>query len=167
MRIYLATDHTGLELKGFLKKRLEGDGYEVEDCGAYEYNPDDDYPDFIKKAARKVSENPNDKAIIMGGSGQAENMVANKFKGVRSALFYSPVAPVHAADITGRMSEDKFEMVKLTRIHNDANVLSLGIRFLNQEDAYTAVKTFLETKFPNEERHSRRIEKIKQIEQQS
>jgi ribose 5-phosphate isomerase B len=164
MKIYLASDHAGFELKNYLVKRLGDDGYEAEDCGVYEYNPDDDYPDFIKLAAKKVSENPTDKAIIMGGSGQAENMVANKFKNVRSALFYSPVAPLQAADISGRMSDDKFEMVKLARIHNNANVLSLGVRFLTQEDAFTATKIFLETEFTNEERHARRIEKIKQIE---
>lgn len=164
MKIYLAADHAGFELKNYLIKRLGDDGYEVEDCGAHELNKDDDYPDFIKLAAVKVSQNPDDKAIIMGGSGQAENMVANKFKNVRSALFYSAVPPITEADVTGRMSDDKFEMVKLARIHNNANVLSLGVRFLTQEDAYTAVKIFLKTEFPNEERHIRRIEKIKQIE---
>jgi len=164
MKVYLATDHTGLELKNFIKSRLTVDGYDVEDCGATDYNPDDDYPDFIKLAAKKVSENPEDKAIIFGGSGQAENMVANKFKGVRSALFYSANPPVHAADISGRMSDDIFEMVKLARLHNDANILSLGVRFLDDETAYGAVKAFLETEFSNEERHARRIKKISVIE---
>lgn len=166
MKIYLATDHTGIELKKYLEQKLTEDGYTVEDCGAYEYNANDDYPDFIKLAAEKISKNPIDRAIIMGGSGQGENMAANKFKNVRSALFYAAVSPIHAADITGRTSDDKFEMVRLARIHNDANILSLGARFLTHEDAYQASKIFLETEFTNEERHSRRIEKIKEIENQ-
>ena len=167
MKIYLAADHAGFELKNYLVKRLSDDGYEIEDCGAYEYNSDDDYPDFVKLAAKGVSENPEDRAIIMGGSGQAENMVANKFKNVRSALFYSAAPPITEADITGRRSDDKFEMVKLTRIHNNANVLSLGVRFLTLDEAYAAAKIFLETEFPNEQRHARRIEKIAEIEKNS
>lgn len=104
MKVYLATDHTGLELKEKIKKFLTQKGYAVEDCGAYEYDKDDDYPDFISKAAERVSKDPDSRGIIFGGSGQGEAMVANKFKGVRCALFYTPAVPVHAADITGRMS---------------------------------------------------------------
>lgn len=164
MTIYLATDHAGFELKEKIKHHLIEDGFTVEDCGAYEYDPNDDYPDFIRHAAEKISENPENKAIIFGGSGQAENMVANKFRGVRSALFYAPASPTQAADISGRVSDDVFEIVRLTRIHNNANVLSLGVRFLQEEDAYRAVKIFLETDFSGEERHVRRIEKMNQIE---
>lgn len=164
MKIYLASDHAGFEYKEFIKKSLIEEGFEVKDCGAYELNKDDDYPDFIKLAAKGVSENPSDRGIVMGGSGQAENIVANKFKNVRCALFYSAVPPIAEADVTGRRSDDPYEIVRLARIHNDANILSLGIRFLTKEEAYQAVKIFLTTEFLNEERHVRRINKISLIE---
>ena len=164
MKIYLATDHTGFEIKNFIKERLQIDGYEVEDCGSYDYNPDDDYTDFVKIAAQKVSLNPKDRGFIFGGSGQAENMLANKYKNVRSALFYSAIPPIGEADITGRKSDSPYEMVKLTRLHNDANMLSFGIRFLERETIYEAVKAFLNTEFSEDERHVRRIGKIKTIE---
>ena len=164
MKVYLATDHTGFELKNFLKEKLTNDGYEVEDCGAFSYDANDDYPDFIKVAAKKVSENPNDRAIIMGGSGQGENIVANKFKNVRCAVFYSASIPKEAADISGRMSDDPYEIVKLTRLHNNSNVLSLGIRFLTKDEAYRATTIFLTTETDSTERHVRRVNKISQIE---
>ena len=164
--IYLATDHTGFELKEKVKKFLKKEGYEVEDCGAYEYNKDDDYPDFISKAAENISKDPdNSKGIILGGSGQAEMMTANKFKGVRCALFYAAIAPVRAADITGRMSSDPFEMIRLTREHNNANMLSIGVRFVTDEEAVKVAKLWLNEPFPGNERHVRRIEKIKKIEE--
>ena len=165
MKIYLATDHTGFEIKNYVKERLQIDGYDVEDCGAYDYNADDDYTDFIKVAAGKVSQNPEDRGFIFGGSGQAENMLANKYKNVRSALFYSNVPPIGEADISGRKSDNPYEMVKLTRLHNDANMLSFGIRFLEKETIYEAIKMFLNTDFSHDERHIRRIEKIKNIEE--
>ncbi|MBI2033015.1 MAG: RpiB/LacA/LacB family sugar-phosphate isomerase [Candidatus Levybacteria bacterium] len=164
MKIYLATDHTGLELKNTIKNFLEKEGYDVEDCGAYEYDRDDDYPDFIGKAAEGVSKDQTSLGIIMGGSGQGEQMVANKYKGVRCALFYTPAAPAQAVDISGKTSTDAFEIVKLTRQHNHANMLSLGVRFLTQEDAIQAVKIFLNTAASQEERHARRVNKIKHIE---
>lgn len=165
MKIYLATDHTGLELKGKLKIFLEKEGYEAIDCGAYEYDKYDDYPDFISKAAEAVSKDPeNSKGIIFGGSGQGEAMVANKFKNVRCALFYSLALPVHAIDVSGKKSEDPFEILKLSRDHNNANMLSLGFRFLKEEEVFKAVKVWLESPFTGEERHARRIEKIRTIE---
>ena len=164
--IYLATDHAGFELKEKVKDFLNKEGYQVKDCGAFEYNKDDDYPDFISKAAEKVSSDPeNSKAIIFGRSGQAEAMVANKYKGVRAALFYTPAVPIGAADVTGRISNDPFEMIRLTREHNNANVLSLGAAFLKPEDALKVVKLWLDAPFTNEERHVRRIEKISKIEE--
>ncbi|MEX0616378.1 MAG: RpiB/LacA/LacB family sugar-phosphate isomerase [Candidatus Woykebacteria bacterium] len=163
--IYLASDHAGFELKEKVKKSLQDSGFNVEDCGAYKFDPNDDYPDFVSKAAKKVSEDlENSKAIIFGGSGQAEAMVANKFPGVRCALFYAAVAPVEAADITGRKSEDPFEMIRLTREHNDANILSIGARFVTEENAQKAAKFWLEQKFSKDERHVRRHNKISNIE---
>lgn len=165
MKVFLATDHTGLELKNKIKAFLAEKGYEVVDCGAYEYDKNDDYPDFIGKAAEGVSKDPeNTRAIVMGGSGQGEAMVANKYKGVRCALFYSKAVPAQAIDATGKESSDPFEMLKLTREHNDSNALSLGVRFLTEEDVLKAVQTWLEAPNVSEERHKRRIEKIAQIE---
>lgn len=165
MKIYLATDHSGLELKNYLKECLENKGHAVEDCGAYEYNANDDYPDLIKSAAEAVSQDPSKTmGIVMGGSAQGEAMVANKYKGVRCAVFYSKAVPVSSADITGRTSEDPFEIIKLTRWHNNSNMLSLSARFLTKEDALKAVELFLNTPFLDEKRHVRRIDKISQLE---
>ena len=88
MKIYLASDHAGFELKQFLVTHLKDLGHELEDCGAYEMDPLDDYPDFIIPAAKKVSKTPNSKGIIMGGSGQGEAIAANRIKGVRAVVFY-------------------------------------------------------------------------------
>lgn len=164
MKIYLATDHAGFELKEKVKAYLVQNKYEVEDYGAFEFDKQDDYPDFISKAAEAVSKDPSSKAIVFGGSGQGEAMVANKFKGVRAAVFYGPMMVQNSADAIGRISEDPFEVIKLTREHNDSNVLSLGSRFLKVGDALKAVQIFLETSFSEDERHKRRIETIKQIE---
>jgi len=165
MKVYLATDHTGISLKNALKTFLQELGNDVEDCGAYAYDKDDDYPDFIGKAAQGVSEHPEALGIVMGGSGQGEQMVANKYKGVRCALFYALATPAQAVDISGKTSTDPFEIIKLTRQHNHANMLSLGVRFLTEEDAKQAVKIFIETSISSEERHVRRVEKIKKLEE--
>lgn len=165
MKVYLATDHAGFELKEKVKEFLKKEGYEIEDCGAYEYDKNDDYPDFITKAAAGVSKDPGSKAIIFGSSGQGEAIVANKFKEVRAVVFYSPCIPSHNVDVTGRESSDPFEMIRLTREHNNANVLSLGAKILKEEDALKAAKLWLEAPFTKEERHARRIEKIKKIEE--
>jgi ribose 5-phosphate isomerase B len=146
--IYLATDHAGFELKEKVKEFLLKEGYETEDFGAYKFDKDDDYPDFISKAANAVSKDPKSRAIILGGSGQGEAIVANKFPNVRAAVYY------------GRQEE----LPKITREHNDSNILSLGARFLTEDEALKAVKLFLETSFTNEERHVRRINKIINIE---
>ena len=165
MKIYLATDHTGLALKNTVKAFLEKKGYTVEDCGVYDYDKYDDYPDWISRAAEKVSKEPDaSRGIIFGGSGQGEAMVANKFVGVRCALFYTPALPTQSVNIEGEKSTDPFEIVKLTREHNGANVLSIGIRFVTEEDALHAITVWLEAPDPTEERHLRRIEKIKKIE---
>lgn len=145
MKIYFASDHAGFEMKSELLKFVRELGYEVEDCGAYVLNPDDDYPEFIKKAAKAVSENPeNARAIILGGSGEGEDMVADKFPSVRSAEYYG----------------GNLEIVKLSREHNDANVLALAARFMLIEEAKMAVQLWLATSFSGEERHKRRISAI-------
>lgn len=160
MVIYLAADHAGFQLKQKIKSFLIEEKYEVKDFGALEYDKDDDYPDYIKKAAEKISENPEDRAIIFGGSGQAEAMTANRFKNVRAAVFYGPVRAQEVVEITGRKSDDLFEIIRLSREHNDSNVLSLGVRFLKPDEAIKAVDLWLTIPFPGEERHVRRIKKI-------
>lgn len=146
-KILIATDHAGFELKGKLIVFLESLGYEVKDFGAYSYNINDDYPDFMIPLAKEVSENPDLRAIIIGGSGQGEAIVANRFKRVRCAVYYG-----------GDM-----RIINFSREHNDANVLSLGARFLKEEEAEKAIKVWLETDFSNEMRHISRIEKIDNI----
>ncbi len=145
MKIFFASDHAGFEMKNALMEFVKELGFEAEDCGAYELNEDDDYPEFVKKAAQKISEDPeNSKAVILGGSGQGEAMVANRFPNVRAAIFYG----------------GNKDIIKLSREHNDANVLSLGSRFLSLDEAKEAVKLWLETGFSDEERHKRRILEI-------
>ncbi len=146
MTIYFATDHAGFELKNsvmaFVRDEL---GYEVVDCGATTMNSEDDYPDFISIAANAVSENGiTRRAIIFGGSGQGEAIAANKFRNVRAAVYYG----------------GQTDIITLSRAHNDANILSLGARFLSVEEACEAVRLWLATDFSGEERHARRIEKI-------
>lgn len=149
MKVYLASDHAGFELKEKVKKFLLEQGYEIEDCGAYALDPNDDYPDFCGKAAQQVAEHPGSFGIVLGKSGAGEAIVANKIKGVRAFLGINE------------------ENVKLAREHNDANVLSLGSALVGEELAKELVKLFLETPFSGEERHKRRIEKIKKIEEKS
>lgn len=157
MRIYLASDHAGFELKSSLIPYLQGLGYETVDVGPYEYDPEDDYPDYVAKAAMHVSENPqNAMGIVIGGSGQGEAMVANKYKRVRAIVFNGQYQPTD-----GRMVPDE---IKISRLHNDANVLSIGARFLNDREAKEAVERWLQTSFSGEERHKRRLEKIEAIE---
>ncbi|MBI1888641.1 MAG: RpiB/LacA/LacB family sugar-phosphate isomerase [Candidatus Spechtbacteria bacterium] len=147
MKIFLAADHAGFYLKEKIKEWFEEWGYEQEDMGAFSYDAEDDYPDFIRPVAEKVAEDPeNNRGIVLGGSGQGEAMVCNRYKGIR--------ATVYAA------RKLDLELVKLMREHNDSNVLSLGARFVPEEDAKKVVKIWLETPFPGEERHKRRIAKI-------
>ncbi|MCP4264947.1 MAG: ribose-5-phosphate isomerase [Candidatus Brocadiaceae bacterium] len=150
MKIYIGTDHAGYELKDKLKTFLENLGCEVEDKGAYEFNESDDYPDFIypvvKAVAEDIDRNLDSRGIVIGGSGQGEAIVANKIKGIRAAVVY-----------------DEYS-AKMSRKHNDANIISLGNRTLSIDKAKELVKLWLETPFSNEERHKRRIEKIKAIE---
>ncbi len=146
MIIYFATDHAGFALKEallpFVRDELR---HEVVDLGAFIFDESDDYPDYIKKAAELVSENPmTTRAIILGGSGQGEAMVANRFRHVRAALYYGHTE----------------EIVPLSREHNDANVLSLGARFMSVDEAKRAVRAWLTAPFSEDERHVRRIKKI-------
>jgi len=143
MKIHLATDHAGLELKEKVKLYLLNLDHEVIDHGAYEYDALDDYPDFIFPCANAVSNDPESKGIILGGSGQGEAMAANRVKGVRAAVFYN----------------GPDEIIKLSRQHNNANILSLGARFMSEEEMYKTIEVWLSTDFESG-RHQRRIEKL-------
>ena len=129
MKIFVGADHAGFGLKSKLVPFLVSLGYEVEDKGAHEYNDGDDYPDFVIPVAREVAMHPNEvKGIILGGTGQGEAMCANRVPGVRAAIFYGEAIPEEAVDAKGRKSEDPYEIVKLARLHNNANILSIGVK---------------------------------------
>ena len=160
MKIYIGSDHTGYELKEKLKTYFSELGYGVEDKGAFKYNTDDDYPDFIRPVAEAVAKNKESYGIILGGSGEGEAMCANRIKGARAAVFYGEALPKEAIDIKGQKSVDPFEIIKLARIHNNANILSLGVRFLSEDQIKFAAELFLSTKFKSEGRHVRRIRKL-------
>ena len=145
VNIYIGADHAGFKLKEELKEFLRDLGYDVEDTGAYKFDENDDYPDFIIPVARAVAKNPeHNNGIVIGGSGQGEAMAANRIKGVRAALIY-----------------DKYS-AKMSREHNNANIISLGARVLSVRKAKKLVKLWLDTPFSNGERHIRRIKKIDQ-----
>lgn len=160
MKIYLACDHAGFALKNVLSEQLALQGHEVEDCGAYELNPDDDYPDFVTPLAKKVADDAGSFGIIAGGSGQGEAMCANRVHGIRAAVFYGPMPAYEALDREGGHSQDGYDAVRLSRRHNDANVLSLGARFVSPAQADEAVRTFLSTEYTQDERHVRRLAKF-------
>ncbi len=156
MKIFVGSDHAGFGLKEKLIPYLQELGYEVEDKGAFEYNEEDDYPDFIIPVAREVSRHPNEvKAIIFGGSGQGEAMAANKFSGVRATVYYGQGRCI--------VEEENESVIKLSREHNDANILSLGARFITEEEMKLVVKEWLDTNFVPNERHQRRLDKMARI----
>lgn len=153
MKIYLATDHAGVALKDKLKLYFEqenkkGHVYDVVDMGAYTDIPADDYPVLIHPAIEKLTQDiyldVHSRAIIFGGSGQGEAMIANRHKGVRATVYYGY----------------NLELVKLGREHNNANVLSIGARYVSEEELYQAVYIFLNTPFDVGSRHMRRIAEI-------
>lgn len=166
MKIYLASDHAGFEFKNHIKEFLGKKGYDVTDCGPFVFDKNDDYPDFVSKAAGAVSKDPeNNIGILAANTGQAEAMLANKYKNVRCALFYAPATAIGTVDVTGRKSSNPLEIINLAREHNDANMLSLSGKFMDITTAEAAIELFLNTPFPGDERHKRRIEKIKKIEE--
>lgn len=146
MRVIFATDHAGFEMKEYIKKHLERKGYIFEDVGAHSFDADDDYPPYMKEAAERMRSVEGDRAfgIVFGGSGQGEAIVMNRFRGVRAIVY----------------TAHNLEMIRIGREHNDANVLSIGARFVSNEQAAEAADVFLSTPFPEEERHARRIAQI-------
>lgn len=153
-KIYIGTDHAGFVMKEKLKPFIEKLGYEVVDCGAFRYDDSDDYPDFIASVAKAVSLNPTYiHGIILGGTGQGEAIVANRFPNVRATVFYG----------SGGLLKSEKAMIELARKHNDSNILSIGARMVSLRLAKKAVKHWLSIGFSNVERHLRRIKKIEKI----
>jgi ribose 5-phosphate isomerase B len=150
--IHIGADHAGFELKEALVNYLQKLNYEVVDHGAHFYDEYDDYPDFVAPVGAAVSDHPHGvKGIVIGGSGQGEAMVVNQFPNVRAVVFY------------GNKIFQGSDIIKLSREHNDANVLSLGARFLTVSEAKSAVKEWLNTPFSGEYKHLRRIKKIERV----
>jgi ribose 5-phosphate isomerase B len=145
-RLHLGTDHAGYTLAGFLIRRLEDDGVEVIDHSADEFDPDDDYPAPCIAAAEAVVADPGSLGLVLGGSGNGEQMAANLVLGVRAALVWN------------------LETAQLARAHNDANVMALGARQHSEQDALELVQTFLRTPFSGDPRHRRRIEQMSRYE---
>jgi len=146
MRVHIATDHAAFDLKEFLREELGRAGHEVVDHGATSYDEQDDYPDTCIPCAEAVVADPGSLGIVLGGSGNGEQLAANRVKGCRAILAYSP------------------EIARLGKEHNDANVVSLGARFTSNEDALQIVTTFLEQPFTQQERHARRVRKMTDYE---
>ncbi|SDK66854.1 ribose 5-phosphate isomerase B [Glycomyces sambucus] len=142
MRIYLGSDHAGLELKDHLVKHLSGRGFEVVDVGPHSYDPDDDYPPFCLHAASRVVADPGSLGIVVGGSGNGEQIAANKVPGCRAALAWS------------------VETAKLGRQHNDANVVAIGGRMHSLDEATAFADAFVDEPFSGSERHQRRIDML-------
>lgn len=142
MRVYLGSDHAGFELKNHLVEWLTANGHEPVDCGPHIYDAVDDYPPFCLRAAERTAADPGALGIVIGGSGNGEQIAANKVKGVRAALAWSE------------------QTASLAREHNDANVLSVGARMHSQDEATKFVEVFLGTAYSHEERHQRRIDML-------
>lgn len=148
--IYLAADHRGFRLKEAIKRFLAEQGIAAEDCGAFAYDPQDDYTDFAAEAAAKIAENPSlHKGIFLCGSGHGVDIVANKFPGIRAALCWNA------------------EVARQSREHEDANVLILPADWLDEAQAQEIVSVWLGTEFAGEDRHIRRLKKIKQAEEKN
>jgi len=144
VNIHLATDHAGFEHKEALKAHLSALGHSVVDHGDTEPVPEDDYPDFITPCAQAVAADPESMGIILGGSGEGEAMCANRIHGVRAVVYYG----------------GNTDIVKLSREHNNANILSIAARFVSIEETLSTVDLWLATPFSNDERHIRRLSKF-------
>ncbi|MGB8403994.1 MAG: ribose-5-phosphate isomerase [Mycobacterium sp.] len=146
MRVYLGADHAGYELKQALIQHLTASGHEAIDCGAFAYDAEDDYPAFCIAAARRTVSDPGSLGIVIGGSGNGEQIAANKVPGVRCALAWST------------------ETAQLAREHNNAQVMGIGGRMHSTEDALAIVDAFLAAKWSEAPRHQRRIDILAEYE---
>jgi len=155
MKIYIGTDHAGYVLKEKLVSFLKLQGHEVVDMGAFEYNEEDDYPDFVVPVAREISKNSDGaRGIILGGTGEGEAIAANRFPHVRAVVNYGEAIAV---------VDNESNVVVRSREHNDSNILSLGARYFTEESMMDTVKLWLDTPFTKDERHIRRLAKIDAI----
>ena len=146
MRVYLGSDHAGYELKVHLASYLPTQGFEVVDVGPHAFDPEDDYPAYCFHTGARVVGDPGSLGIVIGGSGNGEQIAANKVPGVRAALAWS------------------VETARLGREHNDANVVAIGGRMHPLEEATAIVTTFLTTSFSGNDRHARRIAQVGEYE---
>ena len=146
MRVHIGTDHAGFELKNRLVAQLEKKGHEVTDHGAHEYDALDDYPPFCTDVGEAVVAQPGSLGIVIGGSGNGEQIAANKVEGVRAALVWNE------------------ETARLAREHNDANVISVGASQHSEEELEALIDVFLAEPFSGEERHQRRIDLVARYE---
>ena len=146
VRVYLGSDHAGFELKAAIIAWLGEAGHEAVDCGPASYDPADDYPVYVMRAAQGTIDDHGSLGIVIGGSGNGEQIAANKIPGIRAALAWTA------------------ETARLARQHNDANVLSLGAREYSLEDAISFAKLFVETPFSGDARHARRLAMIADYE---
>lgn len=150
MIIHIATDHAGLDFKNKISDHLSEKGHIVVDHGAHDFNPEDDYPEFVISAAEAVAEDQREGeealGVVFGGSGNGEQIAANKVPGIRAALVWNE------------------STAKLARQHNDANVISIGARQHSEEEVLHLIDTFIAEPFSGEERHIRRIDQIAQYE---
>jgi ribose 5-phosphate isomerase B len=146
MRVYLGSDHAGFELKQAVINHLKGNGHEPIDCGAYSYDADDDYPPFCIAAALRTVGDPGSLGIVIGGSGNGEQIAANKVPGVRCALAWNA------------------ETAALAREHNNAQVVGIGARMHTVDEALAIIDVFLSTAWSKAERHQRRIDILSEYE---
>ncbi|MDR2379728.1 MAG: ribose-5-phosphate isomerase [Bifidobacteriaceae bacterium] len=142
MRIHIASDHAGFELKRSVEEHLVNNGHEVVNHGAFEYDPMDDYPGFCFDAAEAVVNDPGSLGVVIGGSGNGEQIAANKVCGIRAALIWSP------------------RTARLSRQHNDANVGSLGAREHTEAEAIAIIEAFIAEPFSGDQRHQRRVDQL-------
>lgn len=148
MKILLASDHAGFELKNKIKTFLIAEGFTVEDMGAHVFAQDDDYPKLlIPVAMRVLADEENTRAIVFGKSGQGEAMICNRFPGIRAIVYHGK----------------NLEIIRLGREHNDSNILSIGAGFVEEEEAKEAVRLWIATPFSKDERHVRRNEMLDNI----
>jgi ribose 5-phosphate isomerase B len=163
MKLALAADHSGFEQLSDLQDFLEDLGYDCQNFGPTSLNIADDYPDFIFKAAQAIASGECENGIILGSSGQGEAMAANRLRGVRCAVFYGPAVVGRIIDANGRVSSSPYEIVKLSRQHNHANMLSIAARFVTLSDMKNVVKLWLDTPYSDEPRHVRRVDKLDRL----
>lgn len=155
MKIFIGTDHAGYVLKEKLIKFLHGNGHEVVDKGAFEYDENDDYPDFVIPVAREVAKDPeNLRGIVLGATGEAEAVVANKFPHIRAVAYYGKLKSV---------VDENADVLARSRDHNNSNVLCLGASYLTEDTMMSAVGVWLNTPYGKAERSIRRLGKIDAI----